>query len=114
MFDVECGIALHEMQGTLASCQGEEEVSWFHSSCGGNLGYILEVRRGWPFKTRVCSATSGLLFSCKGHLGILLEAWQGNSDASCCEVRDPVVISSCHRDIGFPINFQEESGIVSF
>ena len=114
MFDVECGIALHEMQGNLASCQGEEEVSWFHSSCGGNLGYILEVRRGWPFKTRVCSATSGLLFSCKGHLGILLEAWQGNSDASCCEVRDPVVISSCHRDIGFPINFQEESGIVSF
>ena len=76
--------------------------------------YILEVGWGWPFKTRVCSVMSGLLSSCKGHLGILLEAWQGNSDASCCEAGDPVSISSCHRDIGIPINFQEESGIISF
>ena len=28
------------------------------------------------------SATSGLLCSCEGYLGILLEAWQGNRDDS--------------------------------
>ena len=31
--------------------------------------YILELRRGWPFETRVCSAKSGLLSSYDGHLG---------------------------------------------
>ena len=45
---------------------------------------------------------------------ILHKAWQGNRDASRCEVGDPVSLSSCHRDIGIPINFQEESGIVTF
>ena len=66
------------------------------------------------FKTRVSSAMSGLLFSCTGHLGILPEAWQHNSDDSRGEVADPVSLSSCHRDIGIPINFQEESGIIYF
>ena len=72
--DVEYGIALPAMQGDRASSPGEGQVSWFFSSCGGNLGYILECRRGWPFKTRVCSVTSELLSSCEDHLGILLEA----------------------------------------
>ena len=40
----------------------------FFTRCVGNLGYILELQRGWPFKTRVCSATSGLLSSCDGQL----------------------------------------------
>ena len=31
--------------------------------------YILELRRGWPFETRVCSANSGLLSCYDGHLG---------------------------------------------
>ena len=35
-------------------------------------------------------------------------------DASRGEAGEPVFYSSCHRDIGIPINFQEESGIVSF
>ena len=61
MFDDEHGIALHAMQGNRASFYHEGEVSWFFSSCGGNLCYILELRRGWPFKTRICSMTSGLL-----------------------------------------------------
>ena len=61
MFNWERGIALHAMQGTRASSLVEGEVSWFFSICGGNLGYIHEIRRGWPFKIRVCSATSGLL-----------------------------------------------------
>ena len=63
MFDWEHGIALHPMQGNWASSLGEGEVSWFFSSCGENLGYILQLRRSWPFKTRVYSATSVPLFS---------------------------------------------------
>ena len=46
MFDWEQGIALHAMQGNRASSLSEGEVSWFLSSCGGNLGYILELRQG--------------------------------------------------------------------
>ena len=114
MFDVEHGIALPTMQGNQASSRGEGEVSWFFSSCGRNLGYILEFRRGWPFKIRVCSATSGLLTSCEGLLCILIEAWQGNRDASRGEAGEPESLYSCHRDIGIPIYFQEESGIISF
>ena len=68
MFDWEQGIALHAMQGSQASSFWEGEGSWFFSSCVGKLGYILELQRGWPFKTRVCSATSGLLFCYDGHL----------------------------------------------
>ena len=30
--------------------------------------YILELRQGWPFETRVCSAKSRLLSSYDGHL----------------------------------------------
>ena len=57
---------------------------------------------------------SGLLSSCEGIHGILLEACQGNRDTSRGEAEDPGSLSSCHRDIGIPINFQEESGIISF
>ena len=38
--------------------------------------YILELRRGWPFETQVCSAKSGLLSSYDGHLAKLNYAWQ--------------------------------------
>ena len=105
MFDGEHGIALHAMQGNLASSQGKGEVLHFFSSWGGNLGYILEFHREWPFKTHVFSATSGLLSSCEGHLGILLEACQSNRDASRGEAGEPESLSSSHRDIGIPINF---------
>ena len=44
--------------------------------------YILELRRGWPFETRVCSATSGLLSSYDRHLGKLNYAWHENTDTS--------------------------------
>ena len=113
-FDGEQGIALHAMQRNRALSCGKGEVSWFISSCGRNLGYILELRRGWPFKTRVCSVTSGLLSSYEGHLRNLFEARQGNRDASRGEAGDPGSLSSCQRDIGIPMNFQEESGIVTF
>ena len=41
-----------------------------------NMGDILELQQGLPFKTRVCSATSGLLSSYEGHLRNLHEALQ--------------------------------------
>ena len=97
------------------------QVRWYlrkrPKACRRNMG------RGWalcpprttaPFQTCVCSATSGLLSSYEGHLRNLLEAWQGNRDASQCEAGDPGSLSSCPRDVGIPINFQEESGIVTF
>ena len=70
MFYGEHGIALHAMQGNRASSCGEGEVSCIFSSCSRNLGYILEIRRGWPFKTSVCSVMSGLLSRYEGHSGI--------------------------------------------
>ena len=68
MFGWEPGIALHAMQGNRASFLTEGEVSWFFSSCGGKMGYILELQWGWPFKTHICSSISGLLSSYNGHL----------------------------------------------
>ena len=56
------------MQGNRASSPGERYVSWDFSSCGGNLGYILELQPEWPFETPLCSAKSGLLYSYDGHL----------------------------------------------
>ena len=106
MFDWEHTIALHTMQGNRASSLNEGEVSWFFSSCGRNRGYIPELWRGWPFKTRVCSATSGLLSSYDGHFRNLNSAWQDNTDTSGCEVEDRLSLSSWHSDIRIPINFQ--------
>ena len=61
MFDWENAIALDTMQGNQASSHGEGKVSCVFSSCGRNLGYILELRRGCPFETGVCSVKSGHL-----------------------------------------------------
>ena len=68
MFNWEYDIALHEMQGNQASFPREGYVSWDFSSYGGNMGYVLELQRGWPFETPLCSETSGLLSSYDGHL----------------------------------------------
>ena len=68
MFNWKYDIALHEMQGNQASSPSEWYVSWDFSSCGRNEGYILEVQRGWPFETPLCSAKSELLSSYDGHL----------------------------------------------
>ena len=40
--------------------------------------------------------------------------WQDNTDASGGEVGNQASLSSFHRDIGIPINFQEESGLGPF
>ena len=50
MFDWEKAVALHAMQGNRTSSLGDGEVSWDYSICGRNLGFILELRRGCPFK----------------------------------------------------------------
>ena len=102
------------MQGNRASSHGEGDVSWDVSSWNRNLGYILQFQRGRPFKTPLCSAKSGLLSSDDGHLRNLNYSWQDNTDASGGEVGDQASLSSFHRDIGIPINFQEESSLVIF
>ena len=68
MFDSENGIALHSMQGNRASFPSEGDVSYDFSSCGRKLGYIRELKRGWPFETPLCSANSGVLCSYEAHL----------------------------------------------
>ena len=71
MFNWEYDIALHEMQGNRASFPSEGDVSYDFSSCGRNLGYILELQRGWPFEIPLCSAKTGILCSYEGHLRYL-------------------------------------------
>ena len=68
MFDWEHGIALHPKQGIRALSPAEGDVSSDFSSCSRNLGYILELQRGWPFETPLGSAKSGFLSSLDGHL----------------------------------------------
>ena len=114
MFDWEHGTPLHAMQGNWTSSPGKRDLSWIFSSCVGNLGYILELPGGRPFKTRVSSATSGLLPSYEGHLRNLHHAWQGNEDTSQGEAEDRGSLSTCDSDIGILINFQEESDIIPF
>ena len=46
MFDWEHGIAMQAMQRIQASSRGEGIFSWFLSSCGGKLRYILELQQG--------------------------------------------------------------------
>ena len=114
VFDWEHGNPQHEMQGNQASSCGEGEVSWVFSSCGRHLVYILELRRGLTFETRVCSAKSCLQSSYDGHHGKLNYAWQENTEASGSERGGQASLISCHSYIGIPINFHEESGIITF
>ena len=114
VFDWEHGTPQHEMQGNRASSCGEGELSWVFLSCGRHLVYILELRRGWPFEIRVCSAKSGLLSSYGGYLGKLNYAWQENTDASGGEPGGQASLISLHGYICIPINFHEGSGIVTF
>ena len=114
IFDLEHRTPQHEMQGNRASSCSEVEVSWVFSSCGRHLVYILELQWGWPFETRVCSATSGLLSRYDGHLGKLNYAWQENTDTSGGEPGGQASLISWQSYIGIPINFHEESGIVTF
>ena len=75
--------------------------------------YILELQRGWPFETRVCSVKSGLQSSYDGHVGKLNYDWQENTDAPGGEAGGQASLISWHSYIGIPINFHEVSGIVT-
>ena len=114
VFDWEHGTAQHEMQGNRTSSCGEAEVSWVLSSCGRHVVYILELRRGWPFETRLCLTKSRLLSRYDGHLGKLNYAWQESTDASGREPGGQASLISWHSYTGIPINFHEVSGIVIF
>ena len=107
VFDWEHGTPQHELQGNRAS-------SWVFLRCGKHLVYILELHWGLPLETRVCSSKSGLLSSYDGHLGKLKYAWQENTDTSAGEFGGQASLISGHSYIGIPINFHEESGIVTF
>ena len=63
MFDWEHGNALHPVQEVRALTPTEGDDSWDFSSCSRNLGYILELERGWPFETPLGPAKSGFLSS---------------------------------------------------
>ena len=114
MFDWEHRTTLQTTQGNRASSPGEGDISWDFSRCGRNLGYILELQWGWPFEPPLCSAMSGPLSSYNGQIRNLILVWQNNTDASGGEVGDQASLSGFHRDIGIPINFQEESALVTF
>ena len=77
-------------------------------------GVYSRVKTGWPFETQVCSGKSGLLSSYDGHVGKLNYVWQENTDASGGEPGCQASLISGHSDISIPINFHEESGIVTF
>ena len=76
--------------------------------------YILELQRGWPIETRVCSAKSGLLSSYDGHRRKLNYAWQENTYASRGDPVGQASLISWHSYIGIPISYHEDSGIVTF
>ena len=63
MFDWEHGIALHPVQGIRALTPAEWDDSWDFSSYSRNLGYILELQRGWTFETPLGSVKSEFLSS---------------------------------------------------
>ena len=69
---------------------------------------------GDGYSTHVSSVTSELLSSYEGNLRNLQEPRQDNMDASPGEEGDPKSLLSSYSDIGIHVNFQEESGIVTF
>ena len=76
--------------------------------------YILELWRGWPFETLVCSAKSGLLSRYDGHLRQLNYAWQESTEPSGGDPGGQESLISWHNYIGIPINSHQESVIVTF
>ena len=72
------------------------------------------VMAGVAIRNFISSSKSGLLSSYDGHLRNLNYAWQQKTDASGGEAGYPGSLSCWNRDIGIPIHFQNQSGIVSF
>ena len=53
VFDWEDGIALHSCRGFVSHLSDRGKSHGFSEIAAGTWGYILELRWGWPFKTRV-------------------------------------------------------------
>ena len=69
VFDVEHGIVLHAMQSSWPHLTAKGKPHGFSPVAAGTWG-IFSSYGGCPFKTQVCSVTSGLLLSYEGHLKI--------------------------------------------
>ena len=114
MFDWQYGIALHAMQGNRSSYPGKRDVSWDFSSCGRNLRNILELQRGWPFETPLCSAKSALWSSYDGHFRNL--NWLGRIIQTLLEMRwetkCPFLVST--EILGFLSNFKNSQASSAF
>ena len=61
----------------------------------------------------VCQGHEASFLVARDTLGVHLESWQGNQDASRVEAGNPESCFFCHRDLGLCINFQGESIVVS-
>ena len=70
VFDWENAIALDTMHWNRASSRSKGKVSLVFSSCGRNLGYILELQWGCPFETLVCSLKSGTCLRMRDNSGM--------------------------------------------
>ena len=140
MFDLKPRVALHAMQGNRASSLPEGEVSWFFLSCGGKLGYIRELRQGWPFITRVFSGRLNRAFRGPFHLeqktqgpshihipegklplnilwkvGLSLQSKTGNLLSSPLDMVCTELSSSCFTEIDVPLDLRWVSlGISGF
>ena len=77
-------------------------------------GLCSRVMASEDIKNFVYSVTSGLISSYDGHLRNLNSAWKDNMDSSGGEAGDQGSLSSWNSDIGIPIHFQKESGIITF
>ena len=63
MLDWQYRIALYTMHGNRASSPAQGDVSLDFSISGRNLGYILELQRGWSFESILGSEKSRFLSS---------------------------------------------------
>ena len=127
MFDWDPTVGLHAIQGNRVSSLPEGELSWFFSSCGGKLGYVLVLRDGWPIKTRGFSGrlnrafrgpfhlnqkTQGpshihipegkLFLSCLFKVGLSLQSKTGNQHSSPHDMVCMELSFSCFTEIDVP------------
>ena len=112
VFDWERGTPQDEMQGNPASSRGERKVSCVFSSCGRNLGYILELQMGCPFETGVCSVNQDTFLGMRDtHECKLGMAGQYGRFWKLSGVQ--VYFSIWHSDIGITNYIKKLSGIVN-
>ena len=77
-------------------------------------GVYSRVTTGMPILNGSLLVKSGHLSRYDGHLRKLKSASQENTDASGSEPEGQMSLISWHSYIAIPINFHEESGIVTF